>query len=301
MTDYYKVLGVDKNASQEEIKVAYRKLSKKLHPDMNAGDVFFENLFKQLQEAYEVLGNVERRRNYDNKQPSKQEQSSKQEQPNKQKHTNYSSSYSNISPIINDFQADTKVFYKGVAITFRWNTLHADLVELMPIGQVPVRGRKTIRINEVNRQFVRIKLKATNTHNSKYTISEVVLENKIYRDRQKRKPEDFWSVKGRIDRSTYSIRILTLSGLMLILSYFPNTKKELILVMGVAMIFYSIACFVQSIKRLHDVNKSGWYFLLFSLPFVNIILVFYLFFAKGTPGGNNYGPSPKDRGEGDYF
>jgi len=46
MTDYYKVLGLEKSASQEEIKKAYRKLSMKFHPDKNDGDIFFENMFK---------------------------------------------------------------------------------------------------------------------------------------------------------------------------------------------------------------------------------------------------------------
>jgi len=60
--DYYKVLGIDKSASKEEIKKAYRKLSLKHHPD-KGGDV---NDFKKLNEAYEILGNEEKRNEYDN-------------------------------------------------------------------------------------------------------------------------------------------------------------------------------------------------------------------------------------------
>ena len=52
--DYYEVLGVDKNASEAEIKRAYRKVAKKYHPDMNPGDKEAEEKFKEAAEAYEV-------------------------------------------------------------------------------------------------------------------------------------------------------------------------------------------------------------------------------------------------------
>lgn len=63
--DYYKILGVDKNASQDEIKKAYRKLARKLHPDLNPDDKEAERKFKELNEANEVLGNPENRAKYD--------------------------------------------------------------------------------------------------------------------------------------------------------------------------------------------------------------------------------------------
>lgn len=60
--DYYKILGVDKNASQEEIKKAFRKLAHKYHPDKEGGD---EQKFKEVNEAYQVLGNPQKRKQYD--------------------------------------------------------------------------------------------------------------------------------------------------------------------------------------------------------------------------------------------
>ena len=63
--DYYKVLGVDKNASESDIKKAYRKLARKYHPDLNPGDKEAEKKFKQINEANEVLGNPENRKKYD--------------------------------------------------------------------------------------------------------------------------------------------------------------------------------------------------------------------------------------------
>jgi len=63
--DYYYILGLNKNASKDEIKMAYRKLSVKFHPDKNSGDKFFEERFKDIQEAYETLEDDAKRKIYD--------------------------------------------------------------------------------------------------------------------------------------------------------------------------------------------------------------------------------------------
>ncbi len=63
--DHYATLGVDKKASQEDIKKAYRKLARKHHPDRNAGDAQAEARFKEISQAYDVLGDPEKRKQYD--------------------------------------------------------------------------------------------------------------------------------------------------------------------------------------------------------------------------------------------
>jgi molecular chaperone DnaJ len=63
--DYYEILGIDKNASQDDIKKAYRKIAIKYHPDKNPGDKSAEDNFKEAAEAYEVLSDPEKRAQYD--------------------------------------------------------------------------------------------------------------------------------------------------------------------------------------------------------------------------------------------
>ena len=63
--DYYKILGIEKSASQDEINKAYKKLARKYHPDLNQGDEKAEGKFKEINEANEVLKDPEKRKLYD--------------------------------------------------------------------------------------------------------------------------------------------------------------------------------------------------------------------------------------------
>src|SRR5690349_10263181 len=63
--DYYNILGVKKNASEKEIKSAFRKLARKFHPDLNPNDREAEAKFKEVNEAYEVLSDADKRKKYD--------------------------------------------------------------------------------------------------------------------------------------------------------------------------------------------------------------------------------------------
>ena len=63
--DFYEMLGVKKDASQEEIKKAYRRLARKYHPDLNPGDKTAEQKFKEINEAYQVLSDPKKRADYE--------------------------------------------------------------------------------------------------------------------------------------------------------------------------------------------------------------------------------------------
>ena len=63
--DYYATLGIPKSASAKEVKQAFRKMARKYHPDVNPGDKSAEGRFKEINEAYEVIGDPEKRRKYD--------------------------------------------------------------------------------------------------------------------------------------------------------------------------------------------------------------------------------------------
>jgi len=65
MKDFYYILGTDANCTSNEIREAYRKLSKKFHPDLNQNDSYFENQFREIREAYETLIDPDKRNQYD--------------------------------------------------------------------------------------------------------------------------------------------------------------------------------------------------------------------------------------------
>lgn len=147
MKDYYYFLGIPQNASAEDIKKAYRKLSLKYHPDKNENDEFFSYRFKEIKEAYETLTDTNRRRLYDQNLDS-QKRNVK----------------SILPPKIKNFSASKIRAKVGEEITIYWNTYDADLVKIVPFGLEKPNGERTIRIKEFDSQGkFQILLHATNT------------------------------------------------------------------------------------------------------------------------------------------
>ena len=109
--DYYKILGVDKNATQEEIKKAYRKLARKHHPDLNPNDKNAKSNFQQINEANEVLSDPEKRKKYDQygKDWQHAEQFEKAQQNQKQSSGSYRTGYSGTQ-----FEGDFSDFFESM-------------------------------------------------------------------------------------------------------------------------------------------------------------------------------------------
>lgn len=173
MKDYYYFLGISQDASAEDIKKAYRKLSLKYHPDKNDNDDFFSERFREVQEAYETLTDTDRRKLYDQ---------------------NLSSQRRNIKsilpPKIKSFSASKIRAQKGEEITVYWNTYDADMVKIIPFGLEKPNGERTFRITEFDSQGkFQILLHATNTVLHKtivqgITITEMMETESGYDDKE---------------------------------------------------------------------------------------------------------------------
>ncbi|WP_226065127.1 DnaJ domain-containing protein [Kaistella polysaccharea] len=165
MKNYYYFLGVEENASEEDIKKAYRKLSLKYHPDKNPGDDFFENRFREIQEAYEMLNDKEKRRIYDDNLGHQQR-----------------SYRPNLPPVIKSFSTNKVRIQKGEEIIISWQTQNADIVKVLPFGLEKGYGEKVIRITEFKNGQFQLLLHVTNSLLNKtivqgITITEI-FENK---------------------------------------------------------------------------------------------------------------------------
>jgi curved DNA-binding protein CbpA len=167
--DYYYILGLKQTATTEEVKKAYRKLSKKFHPDINDGDEFFADRFKEIQEAYETLIDLEKRQSYD--------KSFNSDSSNKQ--NNHGSI---LTPNIEYFKSNKSYFEYDEEIIFSWKTNNSDKVILKPIGVVKPSGHITYKIKNFKSRIVTFELIAENSRIDNYTKSYLTLSNKTYEE-----------------------------------------------------------------------------------------------------------------------
>ncbi len=101
--------------------------------------------------------------------------------------------------------------------------------------------------------------------------------------------DKYFTYNGRLNRKRYFLR-----GLLIFIILIIDTPfLDAIPVLAVPIMFVlTISSIMLGIRRCHDVNKSGWFYLLVFVPIVNIIASLYLLFAPGTTGSNTYGPDP---------
>lgn len=159
MKDYYYFLGVSQDASAEDIKKSYRKLSLKYHPDKNKNDSFFAERFREVNEAYEILLDDERRKIYD--------QSYRQFQR---------SVRSVLPPKIHQFKSSSLRVKKGEEVTVYWQTYDADFVKILPFGLETAQGKRSFRIKEFDKEGkFQVILHATNTSIQKTAVQGITI------------------------------------------------------------------------------------------------------------------------------
>jgi hypothetical protein len=158
MKNYYYFLGVEENASEDDIKKAYRKLSLKYHPDKNPNDDYFENRFREIQEAYEMLSVAEKRRIYDGNLAHQQR-----------------SYRPNLPPSIKSFSVNKLRVQKGEEVIITWQTQNADLVKVLPFGLEKGYGEKIIRITEFKEGKFQLLLHVTNSLLNKTVVQGITL------------------------------------------------------------------------------------------------------------------------------
>lgn len=108
---------------------------------------------------------------------------------------------------------------------------------------------------------------------------------------------EFFTYIGRLNRRPYFFRGLALVSIFKFLTYVLKTHRmafsiPILIVICIVTILTTAFAWFQSIKRLHDIDRSGWNSLLAFIPYVNIIFCLYLSFKKGTAGPNAYGDDP---------
>lgn len=168
MKDYYYFLGISQDASEEDIKKAYRKLSLKYHPDKNDNDDFFADRFREIQEAYEILSDSSKRRTYD------------QNLENHQKSFRY-----NVPPSIKTFTSNKIHAKKGEEIIINWQTSNADVVKVLPFGLEKSFGERIFKITEFKDGKFQLLLHATNSLLHKTVVQGITITEVFENDGEK--------------------------------------------------------------------------------------------------------------------
>ncbi|UTX49925.1 J domain-containing protein [Chryseobacterium sp. MA9] len=168
MKDYYYFLGISQDASEEDVKKAYRKLSLKYHPDKNDNDDFFADRFREIQEAYETLSDPVRRRAYD------------QNLESHQRSFRY-----NIPPAIKTFTANKIHAKKGEEIIINWQTSNADVVKVLPFGLEKPYGERIFKITEFKDGKFQLLLHATNSLLHKTVVQGITITEVFENDTEK--------------------------------------------------------------------------------------------------------------------
>jgi len=303
MKNYYQLLEIQRTATPQDIKRAYRKLSLQYHPDKNQGQPYFNDLFIQIKEAYEVLSDDIRRKNYDAaldiliRQPHQKEEEF-------------------VQPVIDFFYINTNTFKIGDVIEFRWKTHFADTVEIRPFGKVPSEGIKKFRITHAA-DFIMVELVALNTISRRYAMSSIQINNTSEKQRRPKMTADdqhhyeslnqqfpgvdirhfqrerLLSIYGRISARDYIGRVLSILFFGYCIAKIGNVHQRtdsMLFVITFGLLFTCLI--INTIKRLHDTGQSAQKAVLLFIPVVNIFFILTLCYQKGDAKINRFGVIP---------
>lgn len=211
MKDYYYFLGVKEDASDEDIKKAYRKLSLKYHPDKNQDDEFFADRFREVQEAYDTLSDSELRKTYDSNFEGFQK-----------------TFRSNLPPAIKTFTANKIHAMKGEEITVKWITNNADVVKVMPFGLEKAYGERTFRITEFKDGKFQLLLHAQNSLLRRTAVQGITITEVFENEKEKFRSEveelfqpnpKFPSNPTKYSRTLYFLIAIVLFAIVAVLIY----------------------------------------------------------------------------------
>ncbi|WP_370479419.1 DnaJ C-terminal domain-containing protein [Tamlana flava] len=153
--DYYKILGVPKNASESDIKKAYRKLARKYHPDLNPNDSVAEKKFKEINEANEVLSDPENRKKYDQygehwKHAEEYEKAKQQQSQHQRSYQGSSGGYSakDFSDFFENMFSGASAGASGRQVKFRGQDFNAELQ--LDLKDVFTTHKRTLTVNNKN-------------------------------------------------------------------------------------------------------------------------------------------------------
>lgn len=328
MTNHYETLGLKSTATRDEIEKAFGKLSLKFHPDNNGGDEYFSEMFKDFKEAYEVLIEKENKSSY--KGPEITNSDSNLKETNKDLNPEILLFESDkdsfeegesirlrwetknvdkviIKPFGTVEKSGTKVFKLK---NYNKDTLSITLHATNKLIDETITKTIKLKNNVIELDFAAIQ------EDEDVKTSEILKEEVELPKPMKEEPkvhansfepqiamsinetkESFFSSYGRLRRSTYFWRSIFLGFLAysmywgILYSYNQNFNT----ILGLGLVAVLCLGWIQTVKRLQDLNKSGWLCLLQFIPIVNLAFGFYLIFYSGTKGPNQYGLDPKDR------
>jgi len=222
MKDYYYILGIESDATENDIKKAYRKLSVKFHPDMNKGDKFFENRFKEIQEAYETLSNKNKRIIYDSKFKKSSTQNSYQGTKSKD---------SSKGEIIS-FDVNNLNIVDDQEITLFWATKNISKVSLNCYkGNLPTTGKKTLKIKSANTKSLKIILTAHDYNHNELSKSVTINYTKKSKEKEvdtnkEKKPNRTTEQPNSINTKSKTLFVILLSIVIFAFIFFLSQKLK---------------------------------------------------------------------------